>query len=140
MKIAVYQSTVAATISIRDAIANVGTQLEWCDANGADMLCCPEGMLGGLADYSRSPGSIALSVADGELEQLITPLARHSAACIVGFTERADTGELYNAAAVVKEGSLLGVYRKVHPAINPRFTQQETRCPSFVLVPCVSES
>ena len=37
---------------------------------------------------------------------------------IVGFTERASDGGLYNSAAVVGTGTLAGVYRKWHPAIG----------------------
>ena len=37
---------------------------------------------------------------------------------IVGFTERGDAALLYNSAAVFERGSVVGIYRKVHPAIR----------------------
>jgi predicted amidohydrolase len=37
---------------------------------------------------------------------------------ILGFTEMDDGGRLFNTAAVVHKGAVVGLYRKVHPAIN----------------------
>lgn len=108
-------------------------QMEWCDSNHIDLLCCPEAMLGGLADYSPDPGGLALNIADGELDQVISRLQSYSVGCVFGFTERGGTGELYNAAAVVKRGSLLGVYRKVHPAINSSVYAAGDQAPVFRL-------
>jgi 5-aminopentanamidase len=118
MKIAVYQSPVSATIARTSAIELVAEQMEWCDSNHVDLLCCPEAMLGGLADYSQNPRGLALNIVDGEFKPVLSRLESYAVTCVFGFTERGGTGELYNAAAVVKEGSLVGVYRKVHPAIN----------------------
>jgi 5-aminopentanamidase len=131
MKIAVYQSPVSATIDRDRAIERIGEQMEWCDSNDVYLLCCPEAMLGGLADYARNPSGLALNITDGELNQVISRLRSYSAACVFGFTERGRTGELYNAAAVVKGGSLLGVYRKLHPAINSSVYAAGDQAPVF---------
>jgi predicted amidohydrolase len=37
---------------------------------------------------------------------------------LVDFTELTDAGRLYNTAAVFHNGSVVGLYRKLHPAIN----------------------
>jgi predicted amidohydrolase len=50
---------------------------------------------------------------------------------IVGFTERADTGRLHNSAAVCHRGSVVGVYRKLHPAINRSVYEPGGETPVF---------
>ena len=50
---------------------------------------------------------------------------------IVGFTELADTNRLYNSAAVFQRGSVAGVYRKLHPAINRSVYEAGSQTPVF---------
>jgi len=90
-------------------------QLAQCERNGVDLLCCPEAFLGGLADESdgQSPGDVAVSTE--ELPRLLAPLMSSPVASVVGFTERADGGGLFNSAAFVADGDVQAVYRKVYP-------------------------
>jgi predicted amidohydrolase len=37
-------------------------QVEICESQGVEILCCPEGVLGGLADYVGRPSEIAINV------------------------------------------------------------------------------
>jgi predicted amidohydrolase len=89
--------------------------LQSSEAKGVKILCAPEALLGGLADYALDPAAIALTVP--ELADQLRPL-QSSVALIVGFTERGASGRLYNSAAVWVEGKVLGVARKIHPAIR----------------------
>ncbi|HWM90437.1 MAG TPA: carbon-nitrogen hydrolase family protein [Thermoanaerobaculia bacterium] len=82
------------------------------------MLCCPEAILGGLADYAGDPTQFAISADAGRLDSVLAPLASDTVTTIVGFTELADGDRLYNSAAVFQRGSVVGLYRKLHPAIN----------------------
>ncbi len=50
-----------------------------------------------------------------ELRRLLTPLTSSPVASVVGFTERADDGQLYNSAAFLADGAVQAVYRKVYP-------------------------
>jgi predicted amidohydrolase len=75
----------------------------------------PGGVLGGLADYVSLPADIAVEV--GRLQVALEPLTSDRVTTILGFTE-ADHGALYNSAAVFHKGSVIGIYRKLHPAIN----------------------
>jgi predicted amidohydrolase len=100
-----------------EAIDLIADQVKTCESMGVEFLCCPEGILGGLADYAPRPHDIALDAGTGELEGALAPLASSSVTVIVGFTE-IDDGSLYNAAAVARGGRVLGVARKIHPAIN----------------------
>jgi predicted amidohydrolase len=75
-------------------------------------------MLGGLADYATDRYAIAINSESGELEALLAPLKSNTVTTIIGFTELGSAGTLYNSAAVFHRGSVIGIYRKQHPAIN----------------------
>ena len=118
MKVAAYQAPLHATRSTETALGLIREQVERCELQGVEILCCPEGVLGGLADYAPRPADIAIDVEAGELESILAPLASDRVATIVGFTEIAPGGRLFNAAAVFHCGSVAGIYRKLHPAIR----------------------
>jgi predicted amidohydrolase len=62
-------------------------------------------------------------------------VASSAVTTIVGFTELADAGLLYNSAAVLHRGTLLGVYRKWHPAINRSVYEPGRDAPVFDVGP-----
>jgi predicted amidohydrolase len=95
-------------------------------------LCCPEGVLGGLADYASRPYEIAIGLKEGQLEQALAPIASETVTTILGFTE-IDDGQLFNAAAVVHKGVVVGVYRKLHPAINSSIYERGHDTPVFTV-------
>jgi predicted amidohydrolase len=117
MKVAAYQMSVDACYEPH-GIESLRACVRECERVGVAMLCCPEGAIGGLADYVDDPEDIALSVERGALERALAPLASDSVTVVVGFTEADDAGRLYNAAAVYARGEVRGVYRKRHPAIR----------------------
>jgi predicted amidohydrolase len=92
------------------------------------VLCCPEALIGGLADNAADPFRYAVTTA--QLESLLQPLSSETVTTIVGFTEQSD-GRLYNSAAIFHRGSVTGVYRKVHPAINRSVYHAGTEVPVF---------
>src|SRR5215470_16022976 len=100
------------------ALDLIRARVRTCEAEGVAILCCPEAILGGLADQSEDPVRFAISVRTGQLAAVLAPLASDVTTTIVGFTELGEEGVLYNAAAVFHRGSVAGVYRKQHPAIR----------------------
>jgi predicted amidohydrolase len=118
MKVAAWQAPLHATGSREAAIRLLAAQVERCEQAGVEILCSPEGVLGGLADYASRPEDIAIDADAGELHALLAPLASDRVATIVGFTELGPGGRLYNSAAVFHRGSVAGIYRKLHPAIR----------------------
>ena len=116
MKVAAYQAPLLAAGST-DTIERISAHVQWCQNESVSILCCPEAILGGLADYSHDPICFAISAEAGGLDAMLAPLASETVTTIVGFTEMAN-GRLYNSAAIFHRGSLAGVYRKLHPA-NP---------------------
>ena len=91
--------------------------LERAQTDGVELLCCPEALIGELANETDgdSPATVALSVADGELEAAVAPLFGWGMTIVAGFTERGTDGRLHNAAAVVSDSAISGIYRKTYP-------------------------
>ncbi len=111
-----------------DAIELIREQVARCNAEGVGILCCPEGILGGLADNVAGPVDFAIGVDTGELAKVLSPLASDSVTTIIGFTELGMHGRLFNSAAVFHRGAVIGVYRKLFPAIRESiYTASATR-------------
>jgi len=114
-----------------EAISLIADQVRACEAVGVDILCCPEAVLGGLADYCGCPGDLAIDVPSGQLRAVLAPLASRTVTTIIGFTESGSGTQLFNSAAVFSEGKVVGVYRKKHPAINRSVYAPGTATPIF---------
>jgi predicted amidohydrolase len=132
MKVAAYQTSLPATGSMA-VIDLIRQQVNYCESQGIEILCCPEGVLGGLADYTEHPAGIAINVESGQLQALLAPLASDKVATILGFTEIDRGGRLYNSAAVFHKGTVTGIYRKLYPAINRSVYQAGDRMPVFTV-------
>jgi predicted amidohydrolase len=132
MKIAAYQAPLLKHGSM-DALEHVKRQISICEKNNVEILCCPEAVLGGLADDIDQPLDIALQVNNGQLETFLSPLKSDTVSLIIGFTESTPSGTLYNAAAVFHKGKVIGVYRKVYPAINKSVYAPGDQLPTFVI-------
>lgn len=117
MKVAAYQAPLLAAGSM-DALGLIKTRIEWCEAKGITILCCPEAILGGLADYSENPNRFAIRSDYEHLASALAPLASDSVTSIIGFSELASDGALYNSAVIFQHGRVVGLYRKIHPAIR----------------------
>src|SRR5436305_9370538 len=132
MKVAAYQAPLHATSSM-EVLGLIREQVERCESEGVEILCCPEGVLGGLADYSSQPYDIAIDVERGQLQALLAPLASDRVATILGFTEMGRGGRLYNSAAVFHKGSVVGIYRKLYPAIHHSIYEAGDKLPVFTV-------
>lgn len=113
------------------ALALIRERVKQCEADDVAILCCPEGILGGLADYSAD--QMLIAIATRRIASVLAPLASDAVTTIVGFTELGDDGALYNSAAVLHRGTIAGVYRKQHPAIRRSVYAAGTETPVFHL-------
>ena len=129
MKIAAYQAPLL-PVGSKEAIGLIRRQIDRCESDGIEMLCCPEAILGGLADYSDRLSDIAIDSGGARLGIELGPLESKTVTTIVGFTETVD-GSLYNSAAVFQRGSVTGIYRKRHPAINGSVYKAGEELPVF---------
>ncbi|CAA9342145.1 MAG: hypothetical protein AVDCRST_MAG89-2666 [uncultured Gemmatimonadetes bacterium] len=132
MKVAAYQAPLAACGSM-EVLDLIRDQVRRCESAGVEFLCCPEAVLGGLADYSERPAEIAIDVEGGQLSEILAQLASDSVTTILGFTEIDWRGRLFNSAAVFSRGSVVGVYRKLHPAINHSIYHPGDGAPVFTV-------
>ena len=132
MKVAAYQAPLSATSST-DILGLIREQVDRCASEGVEILCCPEGVLGGLADDASRPTDIAIDVEGGQLQELLAPLASDRVATILGFTEIDRDARLYNSAAVLHKGSVAGIYRKLYPAINKSIYEAGDKIPVFTV-------
>jgi len=131
VKVGAYQARLDALGSV-EMVGLIRRQVDACESAGVEILCCPEAVLGGLADYATDPHAIAIDVQGGQLDEILAPLASDTVATIVGFTE-IESGQLYNSAAVFDRGRVAGVYRKHHPAIRRSIYAPGERAPVFTL-------
>jgi predicted amidohydrolase len=132
LKVAAYQAPLSACDST-EMLTLIREQVAWCESAGVEILCCPEGVLGGLADYSTRPTDIAINVEDGQLNRVLAPLASATVTTILGFTEIDQRGRLYNSAAVFHKGTVIGLYRKLYPAINRSVYEAGDKMPVFTV-------
>ena len=129
MKVAAYQAPLLPSGS-REAVDLIRTRVEWCESHGVVILCCPEAILGGLADNAADPRTFAIDTRGDHLARALAPLASDTVTTIVGFTEVTGTGRLYNTAAILHKGAV-GLYRKLYPAINRSVYDAGDRMPVF---------
>jgi 5-aminopentanamidase len=134
MKVAAYQAPLLPSGSM-EALERIRDRVKWCETKGVQIPCCPEAVLGGLADDAECPLDIAIDIESGELEALLAPLASQSVTTIVGFTEIVGTGKLYNAAAVLHDERVVGIYRRRHPAIRKSVYSAGDQSPIFTVGP-----
>lgn len=81
------------------------------DAAGAAIVSFPECFLTGYPDTAELAGWDAFSADSDAMARVLDVTSRHEALAIVGFNERRGDA-LYNTAAVVHRGHLLGLYSK----------------------------
>ena len=132
MRVATYQAPLLPIGSL-EAVELIRKQIQVCEERGVRILCCPEGILGGLADYADNPKQIAVDVRSGQLEEVLSPISTKSVCVIVGFTELGDSDALYNSAAVIHRGAIAGVFRKLYPAINQSVYTAGSQLPVFTV-------
>jgi predicted amidohydrolase len=110
-------------------------QVARCEAAGVEILCCPEGVLGGLADYVEPERRVIFPADGAQLTHILAPLASATVTAIVGYSECDAAGRLFNAAAVFHRGAVVGRYRKLHPAIRRSVYTAGDETPVFTVGP-----
>jgi predicted amidohydrolase len=134
VRVAAYQASLAATRS-PDILRLLADQVARCEATGVEVLCCAEGVLGGLADYVEPEQRLVFPADGPALTNTLAPLASATVTTIVGYTECDALGQLFNAAAVFHRGAVVGRYRKLHPAIRHSVYTPGDEMPVFTIGP-----
>jgi predicted amidohydrolase len=134
MRVAAFQAPLLNPgVGAMEALPLVRRSVEQCEADGVSLLCCPEAILGGLADYAAEPARVGLP--SDQIASTLASLASATVTSIVGLSELAPDGKLYNAAAVYHRGEVVGLYRKHHPAIRRSRYEPGTDTPVFTVGP-----
>jgi len=85
--------------------------LKHADAERADIVSFPECFLTGYPDTEEPARAGSFTISSEKMTRVLDASSRHEALAIVGFNE-ARGGDLFNTAAVVHRGHLLGTYSK----------------------------
>ena len=86
MKVAAYQAPLIAEGAM-ESIDRMQQCVRECETNGVSVLCFPEAILGGLADFSDDPGRLVIRTDYGQLATVLEPLASDTVTSIIGFSE-----------------------------------------------------
>lgn len=82
-------------------------------ARGASLLCFPEGFLQGYLTEAERARRVAMDLGSPQFAGLLAQIPTDAPMIVVGLIE-ADGESLYNTAAVIHRGVLVGRYRKHH--------------------------
>jgi predicted amidohydrolase len=88
--------------------------VERAEAQGAVLLCFPEGFLQGYLTEETAARRNALDLASPAFRAVLKRLPKISPMIVMGLIE-VEAGRLFNTAIVVDRGVLIGRYRKAHP-------------------------
>jgi predicted amidohydrolase len=83
------------------------------EAEGASLLCFPEGFLQGYLTDETPARRNALDLASPAFEAILNRLPKTGPMIVMGLIE-VDDGRLFNTAIVVDRGIFIGRYRKAH--------------------------
>lgn len=95
-------------------IATVKEYLQCADDDNVDIICLPEGYLNGYTRDEERARSVAIDLSSQKFSDILASLKDFMTCAIIGIIEVKDD-KLFNTAIVVREGKLLGKYRKTHP-------------------------
>lgn len=99
--------------NIEAALACLGDFAARAEAEGARLLCFPEGFLQGYLLDEASARRVALDLSSPEFEVVLRRFPKSGPTIVVGMIEAAE-GRLFNTAVVVSQGKVAGSYRKIH--------------------------
>jgi predicted amidohydrolase len=92
-------------------LAKVVAGLERADRERVEVVCFPECFLTGYPDREELARKVAFAADGPQMMKLLDRTGKFEATCVVGFNELRGK-DLYNTAAVVQKGHVLGTYSK----------------------------
>ncbi|HEV8052922.1 MAG TPA: carbon-nitrogen hydrolase family protein [Parachlamydiaceae bacterium] len=107
--VAAYQYTPA--IDIQDRKVQIQMILEKTASQHIDFLCLPEGSLTGYYAQEELARKNSFEVGGADFKEWLDIFKNSSSTNIVGFNER-DGDHVFDSAAIIENGNLLGVQRK----------------------------
>lgn len=118
IRVAAYQAT--PKNSMEERLHQLFEILAHADQQKIDFLCLPEGFLTGYYAEQELAEQTAIEVDSELFRDLLNRTASFNVTFIIGFNERKEDG-IFDSAAVIERGRLLGVQRK-HYLYHDYFT------------------
>lgn len=125
IRVASCQFTPASEIKARKS--QMQTILKKAEAERIDFICLPEGFLTGYYAQESLARENSLEVGESAFEGWLELFKTSSATIIVGFNER-EGDHIFDSAAIIENGKLLGVQRK-HYLYHNYFTSGSSFSP-----------
>lgn len=105
---------------VPDISEDVGASLQWihkfanqAEDEGVSLICFPECFLQGYITEKVLAEKYAINLNGLDFKSIVKQVAKKKPMIVFGLIEEED-GNLFNTAVVIKEGELLGKYRKTH--------------------------
>jgi predicted amidohydrolase len=98
---------------VEAALTHAGECVAQAEAEGADLVCFPEGFLQGYLTDEAAARRSAVDLGSPVLATLLERLPAIGPLIVMGLIE-IENGRLFNTAAVLHRGALIGRYRKAH--------------------------
>lgn len=112
--------TKVAVCQVPDIREHIEGSLKWiekfagqAEVQGVSLICFPECFLQGYLMDKNSAEKYAVNLTSETFTLILQRLAKYNLMIVLGLIEE-DAGNLYNAAVVIKQGKLLGKYRKIN--------------------------
>ncbi|MFZ6681826.1 carbon-nitrogen hydrolase family protein [Undibacterium sp. Tian12W] len=99
---------------LQATIAQLHTDLQWCQEQGVELALFPECYLLGYSSDAQTIARRAFAIDSPVFKQVLQELSAFNTDFILGFFEQRVAG-IYNSAAVLRQGQLMGVYAKQYP-------------------------
>jgi predicted amidohydrolase len=112
--------TKVAACQVPDIKEDIDASLKWienftkqAEGNNVLLVCFPECFLQGYLTDEQSAKKFAINLASVTFKTILQRLTKYKPLIVFGLIEE-DNGNLFNTAVVIRDGELLGKYRKIH--------------------------
>ena len=129
--------TKIAVCQVPDIRENIKLSLEWiekftiqAEEKGVSLICFPECFLQGYLTDEYLAKRYAVEIDSAEFASILQPLAKYKPIIVLGLIEK-DPEDLFNTAVVIKNGELIGKYRKTHLLEGERIFKAGAEYPVF---------
>lgn len=118
--------------NIEAALTCALDMIRQAEAEGARLLCFPEGFLQGYLTEPEAARRAAIGLASPTFKAVTNRLAAAGLMIVMGMIE-SEGEDLFNTAVVIQKGDVIGRYRKAHLLKGERFFQPGTETPVFTV-------
>ncbi|MBB3409760.1 putative amidohydrolase [Rhizobium sp. BK316] len=118
--------------NIEAALTCALDMIRQAEAEGARLLCFPEGFLQGYLTEPEAARRAAMGLASPTFKAVTNRLAAAGSMIVMGMIE-SEGEDLFNTAVVIHKGEVIGRYRKAHLLKGERFFRPGTETPIFTI-------